>query len=109
MLHACFPLFFARQNLVLSRSCIPWYTFVAFIYSRLREVGSGISISFIYLCCALCFSSYLDVTFTINELVGSNHDHFQKAALRMKKKIEKKKSCNRVAVPNTNPVTLWFV
>ena len=41
LIACCFPLFPARQNLVLSRSCIPWYTIVAFIYSWLRELVQG--------------------------------------------------------------------
>lgn len=56
-LHACFPIFPRLSELVLAPPCIPWYTFVALSIVWLREFGSGISISFIYLCCALCFSS----------------------------------------------------
>lgn len=64
---------YTRQNLVLSRSCIlPGIPLLLLSIVRLERWFRDKYIVYLSMLCTLFLSSYLDVTFTINELVGSN-------------------------------------
>ena len=80
-LHTCSLLLLIVKTLYFLARVFPGIPLLLLSIVGFREFGRGISISFIYLCCASCFfssSSRPDVTFTINELVGSNYMRYTK-------------------------------